>query len=196
MNMSPERTSPLTPEEAQRDREIEAQYNRTVNDKIPDKKSSNDPWGNVRSGPGVFGQQATALTKLAGRHPARCACAHPSRLGNATKAPPAPRRDRRRLTLALLLFLFRLCLGLGFDLGFVARLRLLSRSLFGRRLDGLRALTCCRTCRRSTGWWSPRTSSSRTPATTAAAWSSAPCTSRIGCGRRRCCPARTRRTRR
>jgi len=40
-----------TPEEIQRDREIEAQYNRTVNDKIPDKKSSNDPWGNIRSAP-------------------------------------------------------------------------------------------------------------------------------------------------
>jgi hypothetical protein len=40
-----------TSEEIQRDREIEAQYNRTVNDKIPDKKSSNDPWGNVRAAP-------------------------------------------------------------------------------------------------------------------------------------------------
>ena len=40
-----------TPEEIQREREIEAQYNRTVNDKIPDKKSSNDPWGNIRSAP-------------------------------------------------------------------------------------------------------------------------------------------------
>ena len=40
-----------TPEELQRDREIEAQYNRTVNEKIPNKKSSNDPWGNIRSAP-------------------------------------------------------------------------------------------------------------------------------------------------
>jgi hypothetical protein len=40
-----------TPEELQRDREIEAQYNRTVNEKIPDKKAPADPWGNIRSGP-------------------------------------------------------------------------------------------------------------------------------------------------
>ena len=50
-NMIPDNRRRLTPEEAQREREIEAQYNRTVNDKIPDKKSSNDPWGNVRSAP-------------------------------------------------------------------------------------------------------------------------------------------------
>jgi len=40
-----------TPEELQRDREIEAQYNRTVNEKIPDKKAPADPWGNIRSAP-------------------------------------------------------------------------------------------------------------------------------------------------
>jgi len=41
-----------SPEEIRRDREIEAQYNRTINDKIPDKKpSSNDPWGKVRPAP-------------------------------------------------------------------------------------------------------------------------------------------------
>ena len=40
-----------TPEELQRDRAIEAQYNRTVNEKIPDKKAPADPWGNVRSAP-------------------------------------------------------------------------------------------------------------------------------------------------
>ena len=40
-----------TPEELQRDREIEAQYNRTVNEKIPDKKAKADPWGNIRSAP-------------------------------------------------------------------------------------------------------------------------------------------------
>ena len=38
----------LTPEEAQREREIESQYNQTINEKIPDKKTSNDPWGIVR----------------------------------------------------------------------------------------------------------------------------------------------------
>ena len=40
-----------TPEELQRDREIEAQYNRTVKERIPDKKAATDPWGNVRSAP-------------------------------------------------------------------------------------------------------------------------------------------------
>lgn len=48
MNMMPDNRRRLTPEEAQRERDIEAQYNRTVNDKIPDKKASNDPWGIVR----------------------------------------------------------------------------------------------------------------------------------------------------
>ena len=57
MNMLPDTRRHLTPEEAQREREIEAQYNRTVNDKIPDKKSSNDPWGNVRSAPSAASRQ-------------------------------------------------------------------------------------------------------------------------------------------
>ena len=48
MNMIPDNRRHLTAEEAQRERDIEAQYNRTVNDKIPDKKASNDPWGIVR----------------------------------------------------------------------------------------------------------------------------------------------------
>ena len=45
MNMMPDSRRHLTPEEAQREREIESQYNETVQDKIPDKKASNDPWG-------------------------------------------------------------------------------------------------------------------------------------------------------
>jgi hypothetical protein len=48
MNMMPDNRRHLTPEEAQREREIESQYNQTVNEKIPDKKSSSDPWGIVR----------------------------------------------------------------------------------------------------------------------------------------------------
>ena len=48
MNMMPDNRHRLTPEEAQREREIESQYNQTVNEKIPDKKTSNDPWGIVR----------------------------------------------------------------------------------------------------------------------------------------------------
>jgi hypothetical protein len=51
MNMMPDNRRRLTPEEAQREREIESRYNQTVNDKIPDKKGSNDPWGIVRKQP-------------------------------------------------------------------------------------------------------------------------------------------------
>jgi hypothetical protein len=50
MSMSPRERS-RSPEEIQREREIESQYNRTVNDKIPDKKPSNDPWGKLRPAP-------------------------------------------------------------------------------------------------------------------------------------------------
>jgi hypothetical protein len=48
MNMMPDNRRHLTPEEVQREREIESQYNQTINEKIPDKKTSNDPWGIVR----------------------------------------------------------------------------------------------------------------------------------------------------
>jgi len=48
MNMMPDNRRHLTPEEAQREREIESQYHQTINEKIPDKKASNDPWGIVR----------------------------------------------------------------------------------------------------------------------------------------------------
>ena len=48
MNMMPDNRRHLTPEEAQREREIESQYNQTINEKIPNKKTSNDPWGIVR----------------------------------------------------------------------------------------------------------------------------------------------------
>jgi len=48
MNMMPDNRRRLTPEEAQREREIESQYNQTVHETIPDKKTSNDPWGIVR----------------------------------------------------------------------------------------------------------------------------------------------------
>jgi hypothetical protein len=50
MSMSPSEQR-RSPEQIQKDREIESQYNRTVNDRIPDKKSSSDPWGNIRSAP-------------------------------------------------------------------------------------------------------------------------------------------------
>ncbi len=48
----------LTPEEQQREREIEARYNETVRD-MPDKKGAKDPWGNLRPS----GAPATAANK-------------------------------------------------------------------------------------------------------------------------------------
>jgi hypothetical protein len=48
MNMMPDSRRRLSPEEAQREREIEAQYNQTMNEKIPDRKAPSDPWGIVR----------------------------------------------------------------------------------------------------------------------------------------------------
>jgi hypothetical protein len=51
VNMLPDTRRHLTPEEAQRERDIESRYNETVNNKIPDKKSSNDPWGGMRPAP-------------------------------------------------------------------------------------------------------------------------------------------------
>jgi len=51
MNVMPDTRRRLTPDEARREQEIESQYRETVNNKIPDKKASSDPWGNVRSAP-------------------------------------------------------------------------------------------------------------------------------------------------
>ena len=51
MNMAPDNRRHLTPEQAQREQEIERDYRETVNNKIPDKKGSNDPWGKVRPSP-------------------------------------------------------------------------------------------------------------------------------------------------
>jgi len=48
-NMAPG-ASRRTPEEELRDREVESKYRETVS-KIPDKKASSDPWGNVRAAP-------------------------------------------------------------------------------------------------------------------------------------------------
>jgi hypothetical protein len=48
----------LSPEETQREREIESQYRETV-DKLPDKqKKSSDPWGNVRQAPAASSSAA------------------------------------------------------------------------------------------------------------------------------------------
>jgi hypothetical protein len=55
MNMMPGERR-VSPEEAQREREIEARYNATK-DQIPEKKASKDPWGNVRSAPASSAQK-------------------------------------------------------------------------------------------------------------------------------------------
>jgi hypothetical protein len=51
LSLMPDSRRHLTPEEAQREQDIERNYRETVNDKIPDKKGSTDPWGNVRPAP-------------------------------------------------------------------------------------------------------------------------------------------------
>ena len=40
-----------SPEQMQRDREIESRYREVVDNRIPDKKPSKDPWGNIRQAP-------------------------------------------------------------------------------------------------------------------------------------------------
>ena len=49
--MAPNSYGPyVSPEERQREQELESKYRDTVN-KIPDKKGSNDPWGSVAQRP-------------------------------------------------------------------------------------------------------------------------------------------------
>jgi hypothetical protein len=48
--MAPDFSRHVTPEEQQREREIENRYRETVS-KIPDKKATNDPWGSMRAAP-------------------------------------------------------------------------------------------------------------------------------------------------
>src|SRR6476661_7589939 len=51
LSMAPNSYGPyVSPEERQREQELESKYRDTVN-KIPDKKGSNDPWGSVRAAP-------------------------------------------------------------------------------------------------------------------------------------------------
>jgi hypothetical protein len=50
MSVLPDFSRHLTPEEAEREKAIERDYNATTK-KIPDKKAPADPWGNVRSAP-------------------------------------------------------------------------------------------------------------------------------------------------
>jgi hypothetical protein len=61
MNMTPDFSTHKTQGEQQRDREIELKYHETV-DSLPDRKASNDPWGNVRAAPAAK-QPATAAKK-------------------------------------------------------------------------------------------------------------------------------------
>ena len=50
MNMAPGTGRYVSPEERQREQEVESKYRDAVN-KIPDKKASSDPWGSVRTAP-------------------------------------------------------------------------------------------------------------------------------------------------
>ena len=51
ISMAPNSYGPyVSPEERQRQQELESKYRDTVN-QIPDKKGSNDPWGSVRGAP-------------------------------------------------------------------------------------------------------------------------------------------------
>ena len=93
-----------TPEELQRDREIEAQYNRTVNEKIPDKKATGRPLGEHPLRPGVFGQQATAL-KSWGCHPEDVPAHILSRLGKVQRKRRL-RRDATGVALSWSYFFF------------------------------------------------------------------------------------------
>jgi hypothetical protein len=49
-NLAPRTSHHASPEERQRELEIESKYRDTVN-QMPDKKGSSDPWGNVRGAP-------------------------------------------------------------------------------------------------------------------------------------------------
>ena len=50
MNMAPGSSRYVSPEERQREQELESKYRDAVN-KIPDKKASSDPWGTMRAAP-------------------------------------------------------------------------------------------------------------------------------------------------
>jgi len=50
LNLIPDTKRHLTAEEQQQERDAESRYRETING-IPDKKTSKDPWGNVRSAP-------------------------------------------------------------------------------------------------------------------------------------------------
>jgi len=50
LNMAPGSGRHVSPEERQREQELEAKYRDTVK-QIPDKKGSKDPWGSVRTAP-------------------------------------------------------------------------------------------------------------------------------------------------
>ena len=63
MSIGGEQKRPLTPEEAERQKQIDADY-KAANSKIPTQKAP-DPWADVRRTPAGSGQKASASTKNA-----------------------------------------------------------------------------------------------------------------------------------
>jgi hypothetical protein len=59
-----EQKRPLTPEEQERQKQIDADY-KAATSKIPAQKGRPDPWADVRQGPAVSGPKASASTQNA-----------------------------------------------------------------------------------------------------------------------------------
>jgi hypothetical protein len=63
MSIGGEQKRPLTPEEAERQKQIDADY-KAANSKIPTQKAR-DPWADVRQGPAASGPKASASSQNA-----------------------------------------------------------------------------------------------------------------------------------
>jgi hypothetical protein len=63
MSIGGEQKRPLTPEEQERQKQIDADY-KAANSKIPTQKTP-DPWADVRQAPAGSGQKASASTQNA-----------------------------------------------------------------------------------------------------------------------------------
>jgi hypothetical protein len=63
MSIGGEQKRPLTPEEAERQKQIDADYKASIS-KIPTLKAA-DPWADMRQGPAASGPKASASTQKA-----------------------------------------------------------------------------------------------------------------------------------
>jgi hypothetical protein len=63
MSIGGEQKRPLTPEEAERQKQIDADYKASIS-KIPTQKAT-DPWADMRQGPAASGPKASASTQKA-----------------------------------------------------------------------------------------------------------------------------------